>query len=324
MGRPWTADRTVTFAALKPGHLLNAGPGLCGDVRVADIGLKLGEVRTHYVEPADAAMLATGQPVDGHKWRRGVLAVAGSTPMRGAARLLADAAFRCGASYVRVESAADEVDPLLPSEAVAGLLTGDWVTPLRAQHERFAAVVVGPGLGRDAELGGHVRSFLAQVRRPTVIDGDGLAMVGTEVRAVVAGIDAPVVLTPHDGEFEHLTGARPGADRVGAARELAVSSGAVVVLKGPTTVVAAPDGRVRLITAGTADLATAGTGDVLAGMVAAALGTGLDPLDAAAAAAVLHASAGATLGRGLRAGDLPAEISRLRRQLAEVQAGQAR
>jgi NAD(P)H-hydrate epimerase len=132
---------------------------------------------------------------------------------------------------------------------------------------------------------------------------------------VIAGRGHPTVLTPHDGEFAGLAGAAPGADRIGAARELASTTGATVLLKGPTTVVAAPDGRVLVENEGDARLATAGTGDVMSGIVAAFLSHGLDGLEAAAAAAFVHASAG-NLGwpRGLVAGDLldllPAVLSR--------------
>jgi NAD(P)H-hydrate epimerase len=145
----------------------------------------------------------------------------------------------------------------------------------------------------------------AAVDRPLVVDGDALPALGVDVTRILADRPAPTVLTPHDGEFAALTGAPPGEDRVAAARSLARDSGAVVLLKGPTTVVAAPDGRVLLVRAGDQRLATAGTGDVLTGLVAAHLALGAAPLEAAAAAAQVHGDA-ALLGarRGLVASDL--------------------
>jgi NAD(P)H-hydrate epimerase len=151
-----------------------------------------------------------------------------------------------------------------------------------------------------------------------VVDADGLVALGdTRAAAAIIGArDSATVLTPHDGEFARLAGERPSADRIGAVRELAQATGATVLLKGPTTVVGAPDGRVLLESEGDSRLATAGTGDVLAGVVAAFLALGLEAPEAAAGAAFVHAAAG-HLGwrRGLVAGDLlgllPAVLDRL-------------
>ncbi|MGH9276336.1 MAG: NAD(P)H-hydrate dehydratase, partial [Acidimicrobiales bacterium] len=170
---------------------------------------------------------------------------------------------------------------------------------------RFGALVVGPGLGRSAETVEQVRQLVAGWDGPCVIDGDGLVALGRD-QAVVLGGRPAAVLTPHDGEFEALTGSTPGPDRIEAARSLANELGAVVLLKGPTTVVADPRGNVRIVTTGDARLATAGTGDVLSGVVGALLAQGMSPLDAAAAGAWLHGRAAAHgPHHGLTAGDLP-------------------
>jgi NAD(P)H-hydrate epimerase len=183
--------------------------------------------------------------------------------------------------------------------------------------ERCKALVVGPGLGREEDSASQVRQLVAEARVPVVVDADGLFALGTgeDVAAVVGKRRTrgahDVVLTPHDGEFARLTGSVPGKDRIGDAARLALSSGAVVLLKGPTTVVARPDGRALLAVAGSPRLATAGTGDVLSGVIGAFLARGLAPLEAAALAAHVHARA-AELGRaeGLVAGEVADLVAR--------------
>jgi NAD(P)H-hydrate epimerase len=141
---------------------------------------------------------------------------------------------------------------------------------------------------------------------PVVVDADGLTALGRVGDDHSLQARSRVVLTPHDGEYARLTGSDPGPDRIAAARALAAASGAVTLLKGPTTAVAHPDGRVRLATAGTTALATAGTGDVLSGVIGALVARGTDPLEAAALAAHVHGRAGAlAYGEGTVAGDLP-------------------
>ena len=204
-----------------------------------------------------------------------------------------------------------------PVEAVGVELSpASWAADVVEGAHRFACLAIGPGLGRDAEVAEGIRAVVRDAPVPVVVDGDGLSALGRDVAHVLTGRGAPTVLTPHDGEFEALTGAAPGADRVDAARGLAASTGAVVLLKGPTTVVAAPDGDALLVRAGDARLATAGTGDVLTGLVAAHLALGAGPARAAAAAAHLHGRA-ASLGssRSLVASDLPDLIARAWDQL---------
>jgi hydroxyethylthiazole kinase-like uncharacterized protein yjeF len=165
------------------------------------------------------------------------------------------------------------------------------------------AVAVGPGLGRSSATTRGVRSLLERFSGPIVVDADGLHDLDL---AVLRERSGPTVLTPHDGEFERLTGAAPGRDRIAGVRALAAASRAIVLLKGSTTVVAHPDGRVLLAAAGGPSLATAGTGDVLTGVLAAFCAAGADPFVAAALAAHVHGRA-ASLGPavGLVAGDLP-------------------
>lgn len=304
--RVLAAAATVTFAALKPGLLLHPGAGLAGPVEVADIGLDTSSARAHLVTGADVSAWLPERPVDAHKWRSAVWVVAGSPGMTGAAHLATSAAQRAGAGYVRLSSPGVDDDPRRPTEAVGVPLPAEgWAGAVLDGLHRFRAAVVGPGLGRGEATAAEVRALLAGAEVPVVVDGDGLTALGDDPGAVLRGRPAPTVLTPHDGELAGLTGAPPGADRFEAARRLAAGTGAVVLLKGPTTVIAEPGGAVLVTTTGDARLATAGTGDVLAGIVGALLAGGLDAHRAAAAAAHLHGRAGALAsGHGLVAGDL--------------------
>jgi NAD(P)H-hydrate epimerase len=304
--RVLAATATVTFAALKPGLVLHPGAELAGPVEVADIGLDTSSARAHLVTAGDVAAWFPDRPVDAHKWRSAVWVVAGSPGMTGAAHLAARAAQRAGAGYVRLTSPGVDDDPRRPTEAV-GLPAPaeDWDDTVLEGVDRVRALVVGPGLGRGDATRAAVRRLLAAAPVPVVVDGDGLTALGDDPASVLRDRSAPTVLTPHDGEFAGLTGGPPDADRLEAARGLAAATRAVVALKGPSTVVAAPDGAVLVSTSGDERLATAGTGDVLSGVVGALLAAGLDAHRAAAAAAHLHGRAGA-LGfrRGLVAGDL--------------------
>ena len=310
-GTPPRAVATVTFVAPAPGLLLGAGPAHAGEVLVADIGLDPGAARIALVDDGDVAAWVPKRRVDDHKWRHAVWLIAGSRGMRGAGHLSAAAAMRGGAGYVRCSSPDGTADG--PIEAVGVELSPEsWADDVVEGARRFACLAIGPGLGRDADVAEGVRTVLRGVQVPVVLDGDGLSALGRDAAALLAGRSAPTVLTPHDGEFETLTGAAPGADRVGAARTLAASTGAVVLLKGPTTVVADPDGDVLLVRSGDERLATAGTGDVLTGLIAAHLALGAEPARAAAAAAHLHGRA-ASLGssRSLVASDLPDLVARV-------------
>lgn len=300
------ADRTVTFAALKPGLLLGAGPTVAGEISVADIGLDVSRARAGLVDDADAGRLCEPRARDAHKWNSAVWVVAGSPGMLGAAHLCTRAAQRAGAGYVRLSSPGVD-DQAGPTEAVGMSLPADgWDAAVRDGVDRIAALALGPGLGRaDATLSA-VRSVLRSTDVPVVLDGDGLAALGDAPTRILSARRGPTILTPHDGELRGLTGRPVTEDRTAQARDLARACGATVLLKGPTTVVADPSGLVRYVTSGDARLATAGTGDVLTGVIAALLAEGLCPLDAASIGAHLHGRAGAIgSARGLVAGDLP-------------------
>lgn len=330
------AEVTVTFAALKPGLLLYPGRGLAGTVEVADIGLDCSRAQAWLVDGPTVAAWLTPRAVDAHKWRAACWLIAGSPAMPGAAALAARGCLRAGAGYVRwsapattageVGAARETRDPRdqalgwdprvarpssMPVEAVAAPLpSAGWAERALSDADlgagRIAAAVIGPGLGRSADGDVEIRRFVAACPIPLVVDGDGLSALGPRAADILGSRPAPTVLTPHDGEFERLAGHRPGPDRFAEALGLAAATGAIVLLKGPTTIVASPDGTALVSMSGDARLATAGTGDVLAGIVGALLARGLDGARAAAAGAYLHGAA-ASVGpaRGLVASDLP-------------------
>jgi NAD(P)H-hydrate epimerase len=300
------ADATVTFCAARPGHVLNDGPAMVGRLTVADIGVAVGEPTMHIVEGSDVAAWVPRRERGAHKWANAVRVVAGSPGMTGAAHLVAAAALRAGSGMVVVSSPGIESDT--PVEAVDRRVPPfDWADAVLADLFRFHALVVGPGLGRNEyTVPSLVRTVLESVV-PLVIDGDGLyALSWNEAgnAGFLAEREVSTVLTPHDGEYGLLTGRRPGDDRIAAAHALVALTGATVLLKGPTTVVAAPDGSTMLVTNGSERLATAGTGDVLSGLIGAFLAMGVPALEAAAAAAWVHAEAAAVGDVGLLAGDL--------------------
>jgi hydroxyethylthiazole kinase-like uncharacterized protein yjeF len=318
------ADTTVTFAALKPGLVQGEGRRLSGDIEVADIGLdtgfETGRARAALVGAAAVASWLPTAPVDTHKWRSAVWVVAGAPGMGGAASLCTGAALRSGAGYVRVSTPGGPAAEL-PTESVrVDLPVDDWSAEVVSGLDRFAALVIGNGLGTAPETATEIRRVVAAAAGrglPTVVDADALGALGTEVARFVG---PTTVLTPHDGEYTRLVGEAPGPDRLAAARSLATASGAVVLLKGPTTVVAAPDGRALVSIAGDRRLATAGTGDVLAGVIGALCARGLDPWRAAAAGAFIHGRAGA-LGwpLGLVAGDVVSLVPAVLDDLTRLQ-----
>lgn len=318
-GSPPVAAATVTFAALKPGLLFADGSRCAGRVSVADIGLDVGRASTHLVEDDDVTSWAERRPVDAHKWRSAAWVVGGAPGMGGAPVLAARSAFAAGAGYVRLSSPGTGRLPDAPIEAVGvPLALVSWHEAVLADEARVGALVVGPGLGREDASRDAVCRLATASTRPVVLDGDALwAVAGLRGRMS----DAPRVLTPHDGEYTQLAGHPPGADRVAAARRLAAERSAVVVLKGPTTVIADASGRARLVTSGDQRLATAGTGDVLSGIIGALLAAGGDAFDAAAAGAHVHGLAGRRcLPVGAIASDLAPHVSAV---LSELLAGPA-
>ncbi len=322
-GEALSAVATVTFAALKPGLLFQPGASLAGTISVADIGLDCSRARCRHLQLDDLSRLWPKPDVTTHKWRRAVWVIGGSPGLLGAPGLAASAAGRGGAGYVAVSippsgltDRAGEPGSLdgsgLPIEAVRRPLSANWADDVLAGAHRFGALVVGPGLAVDAASGRQVRSLVSGLgQTPMVLDGGAIdALIGEP--QLLRQREVPAVLTPHDGEFARLTGAAPGDDRIEASRATAAAFGAVVVLKGPTTVIAEPDGEVLVSTAGDARLASAGTGDVLAGLIGAALTGGIDPFTAAGLGAELHGRA--ALGgweRGFVASDLPPLVANL-------------
>jgi NAD(P)H-hydrate epimerase len=227
--------------------------------------------------------------------------------MSGAAKLCAEAAARSGAGLVKLSGVDVDVD-VRPEVVQHRLPTSEWTTEVLADIHRFGSLVIGPGLGREDDTLIATRSVIAGATVPLVVDGDGLFAAAWDSSGAAALFDdrgLPTVLTPHDGEYSILTGHAPGDDRVAAARDLAAALGCIVLLKGATTVVSSPDGNVLLVDHGDQRLATAGSGDVLAGMIGTALASGVPALEAAAAAAWLHAEAAHRCGApGLLAGDV--------------------
>jgi NAD(P)H-hydrate epimerase len=263
------------------------------------------------MEDADVADLVPPRRRNDHKWSSAVLIVAGSPGMTGAAGLCARAAMRTGAGMVRLGVPGGDVADSPASEAVGVSLPGHgWSEVALEAARRCSAIVVGPGLGRDPETGDEVRRLVAAADIPVVVDADGLFALGLLDGAHPVEHRAPVVLTPHDGEYQRLMGDPPGPDRFEAARRLAQASGSVALVKGSTTAVAEPSGRALVSTSGSPRLATAGTGDVLSGVIGALLARGVAPTEAAALGAHLHGRA-ADRGpaQGLVAGDLPPLVS---------------
>ena len=282
-------DLTITFQTLKPSHLLQPAARHMGRIVIADIGIAAAS-RLH--EIGRPAPLEPGP--DNHKYSRGFVAlIAGEMP--GASALAAAAALRAGAGYVRLIGPPAAV---VPSAVVQG--PGDPEELLA--DGRIGAVALGPGLGRGGE-GERLLDVALACGRPLVLDADALTLIAGRGRAVPAG----AILTPHGGEFERLFPTISGS-KVERARAAAVESGAVIVFKGADTVVAAPDGRAAIAPPAPAWLATAGTGDVLTGIVAARLAASGDPFEAACAAVWLHGRAAERAGPGLIADDLVAAL----------------
>ncbi len=287
---------TVTFFRLKPGHLLQPGRELCGEVVLADIGLPasvLGGIgpRTWHNQPGLWALPAFG--AESHKYSRGHLTILGGAEMTGAARLAAMAARRGRAGLVTI-AAPDAASAAVYRAAEPGtIVLRDSLGELLADARR-RVWLIGPGLTPDATTRAQLRQLIDAGR---VVVADAGALVDAEA------LRGAAVLTPHAGEFARVFGPI-GPDKPAAARRAAAASGAVVLLKGSDTVIAAPDGRVAINAHAPAWLGSGGTGDVLAGVIGALLTQGMPPFEAAAAAAWLHGEAGFRAGAGLVAEDL--------------------
>ncbi len=293
-----TPSVTVTFGGLKPVHALRA----CGRIELIDIGLDLPPSR---MVGFDAGDVAARWPVPGpadDKYTQGVTGVmAGSSTYPGAAVLCAGAAVAVTSGMVRYAgSAGQQVISQWP-EVIA--------TPGPAVAGRVQAWVVGPGLGTDEAAAAALR-FALDSDVPVIVDADALTMLAAHPD-LLANRRVPTVLTPHAGEFARVAGSPPGADRVGATRRLADRLGVTVLLKGNVTVIAEPGGKVYLNAAGQSWAATAGSGDVLSGIIGALLAAGLPPGEAAAAAAFVHARAAEGSARDPGPGSVPTSASRI-------------
>jgi NAD(P)H-hydrate epimerase len=311
-----SADRTVTFAALKPGLLQGAGPAHSGTVEVADIGIGFAVPQALLMEDADVAAFVGAGERGVNKWTHAVGVAAGSPGMEGAAILCTRGAMAAGSGMVRLGSPGDPT-AAWPTEVVRMHLPSEgWSGAFLEAASKCKAVVVGPGLGTGEAVAEEIRAVVANAPVPLVIDADALTALGdaSSARTLLDKRSAPSVLTPHDGEYARVAGSAPGEDRLAAARRLAEAVGAVVLLKGPLTAVARPGGGstdVLLADAGGPSLATAGSGDVLSGVIGAFLARGVGAHEAAALAAHVHGRA-ASLGpaQGLVAGDLPELVAR--------------
>jgi ADP-dependent NAD(P)H-hydrate dehydratase / NAD(P)H-hydrate epimerase len=298
LGAPRVVNVTIALGALKPAHVLGDGLSRCGHVLLADIGF-----------PVDAAWQTVARPrlqtpgPQSHKYSRGLVAVVEGA-MPGAGRLAARAAMASGAGYVMlagpepagaapdalVRRSIDDVDDL------ADFLAGD----------RIDAIVVGPGLGRDRRAEAFLRAGLA-ADKPMVVDGDALSLLGTNAATMLAAREAPVWVTPHGGEFDRMFGGE--GSKIDRTLQAAAASGATVVHKGGDTVIAGPDGSVRVLAGASPWLSTAGTGDVLAGVLGAQVAQGGSGVDPAAAAVWLHGRAAQLAGPAFFADQLVAQLA---------------
>lgn len=303
------ADLTVSFFRAKPGHWVMPGRALCGRLIIADIGI--AESVLEQIKPTislnDESVWRRLLPRPGlttHKFTRGHLVIRGGGQMTGAARLSARAARRAGAGLVSL---------CVPAE-VAAIYAGDWPGtmvettpwPEAIADRRRTAFLIGPGNGTDAATKEAALAALA-TGRPVVLDADALTVFSGDIQKLRQAIEGPMVLTPHAGEFTRLFKGTPVLDengRLAQARKAAAWLGATVILKGADTLIAHPSGRIIIEGNAPPTLATAGSGDVLAGIVAALLAQGMPAFSAAQAAVGLHAAAGRHAGAGLIAEDI--------------------
>jgi ADP-dependent NAD(P)H-hydrate dehydratase / NAD(P)H-hydrate epimerase len=282
---------------------------LCGEVVVADIGTLPSVFETIVPDTFenDPALWLSKLPHphdDGNKYTRGHALISGGYPMTGAARMAARAAARAGAGLTTIAV------PEIALPIYASALTSIMVKPLEALEDftrllddrRFTALLIGPGAGVSEETRTRVLAML-RTGQPTVLDADAITVFEEDPPSLYRAIVGPCVLTPHDGEFRRLFD--PGGDKLTRARAAARRSGAIIVLKGSDTVIAAPDGRAVINANAPPTLATAGAGDVLSGIVLGLLAQGMEPFLAATAAVWLHGAAAVEFGPGLMAEDLP-------------------
>ncbi|MCR5880553.1 NAD(P)H-hydrate dehydratase [Phenylobacterium sp. J367] len=320
LGEPaFCASLTVTFHARKPAHVLEPGRGHCGEVVVADIGLGETETRLFENGPELWADRIPWPDSTSHKHARGrMIVVSGDAWSTGAARLAARAGLRIGSGLVTI---------LSPPEALASNaahLEAVMLRPVETEVEleqaaaAVDAAVIGPAAGVTDSTLLNVLA-LARTGAALVLDADAITVFREDPEELFSVLDRDDVLTPHPGEFERLFPGLLAAspERIAAARRAAERAGAVVLLKGADTVVAAPDGRAAVNLNGSPWLATAGSGDVLAGYIGGLIAQGMESFEAACAAAWIHAAAAELHGPGLISEDLPGLTPRVLRRLYE-------
>jgi len=312
LGINFDADLTVTFFRKKPGHLLLPGRTACGVTKVVDIGIPnsvLDDIALQLSENSPAQWLGSfpKPALKDHKYRRGhSVVVSGAVGSTGAARLAARAALRVGSGLVTVASPPGAL--LVNATRLTAVMTESF-----GDHREFRnllsmrrrnAVLLGPGNGvTDATRANVLAAMDTSVA--SVLDADALTVFADRGGELISAITGPCVLTPHDGEFARLFGAPVAqAGKLDTVRDAAKRSGAVVLLKGADTVIAAPDGRSMINSNAPPELATAGTGDVLSGLVVGLMAQDMPPFEAACAAAWIHGTAGKIIGPGLIAEDL--------------------
>jgi ADP-dependent NAD(P)H-hydrate dehydratase / NAD(P)H-hydrate epimerase len=337
------ADLTATMGALKPGLLLDAAAPV-GSLTVVDLGVAmepfvptataLGPV-CHYLEAAAVAALSPRSTAAGHKGTRGhALVIAGSAGKTGAAVLSARGALRAGAGLVTIASTregqealdAKVLEPMTACYAGGPDADEQSYEQIAELGRRMQAAALGPGIPTGAGTRALVCRLAAELPLPLVIDADGLNHLGTEASAWLSRAPAPRVLTPHPGEMARLLGRETSevqGDRLGACRGLAATTGAVVVLKGARTVIATPDGSAWINPAADPALGTAGSGDVLTGVIAGLLAQRLSPDAAARLGVFAHGESAAEARRALDtsnllAGDLPEAVARVLERLSRL------
>jgi len=313
---------TVTFARKKPAHVLLPARDLCGDVIVANIGIPDGVfdalgINTWENAPQQWLGELPQPQFSANKYTRGHALLIGGYPMTGAARMAARAAARIGAGLTTIA---------VPEQALpiyAAALTSIMVHPLSRDEDlgtlladrRYTACLIGPGAGANDSTRDRALQILAS-GKAVLLDADAITALAAHPDQLFAAIRAPCVITPHEGEFKRLFSI--DGDKLKRARAAARRSGAVIVLKGSDTVIAAPDGRASINSNAPASLATAGSGDVLGGLILGLLAQGMDSFAAACAAVWMHGAAAAAFGPGLLAEDLPDLIPGVLRQLAHI------
>ncbi len=330
MGIAVRARETVTFFRKKPAHLLLPGRLNCGRVRVADIGINasvLEEIKPQTFENTPLVW-RTAFPVprtEAHKYARGhVLAVSGDMAATGAARMAARAALRAGAGLVTLASPRDAL--AINATALTAVMVRAVDTAIEFAEQltdrRFNACIIGPGAGLGERTRDFVHTALA-AKRALVLDADALTSFADSperlFESIKAAGDGQVVLTPHEGEFPRvfsdISNKHPGRSKLERVRAAAERSGAVVLLKGPDTTVAAPDGRATIAANAPPWLATAGAGDVLSGIIGGLMAQGVPAFEAASIGVWMHGEAGREAGPGLIAEDLPEVLPAVHRHI---------